>query len=229
MLTEEASYSEGGSRLAAYARPREAHTIFYYEGSGPAPLRRVMDRLAADPESFAILYDAERAYLAYYLERLGKDGLDPSVRGMELDWTELELAYVSDFIAELMSARAEAIEEGDILDADAFDRSVHRHSKGTYRTAAHRVTSHPAQDTIARRKAIPAREDGFLDGSEQLLLKSPAVEGARQRSRAAGGSRMHGATSGSAERSGLAQGSDRPDGGRASATLPGRGSRHGGA
>ncbi|ADI12934.1 hypothetical protein SBI_09816 [Streptomyces bingchenggensis BCW-1] len=32
------------------------------------------------------------------------------------------------------------------------------------------MTSHPAQETIARRKAIPAREDGFLDGSEQLLL-----------------------------------------------------------
>ncbi|ADI12935.1 hypothetical protein SBI_09817 [Streptomyces bingchenggensis BCW-1] len=34
-----------------------------------------MYHLAADPESFAVLYDAERAYLAYYLERLGRDGV----------------------------------------------------------------------------------------------------------------------------------------------------------
>ncbi|MGW3571458.1 hypothetical protein ACWDSL_47555 [Streptomyces sp. NPDC000941] len=150
--------------------PEKPTPFFYYEGSGPGPLKHVLYGLAADPESFAVLYDAERAYLAYYLERLGGDGVNPSVRGMDLGSTELELVYVGAFAAELMSARAEAIEEGDIPDSDAFDRSVHHHSNGTYRTAAHRMTGHPAQETIARRKAIPAREDGFLDGSEQLLL-----------------------------------------------------------
>lgn len=42
MLTEEASYSDGGSWLTAYARPREAHAIFYCEESGSPSLRRAM-------------------------------------------------------------------------------------------------------------------------------------------------------------------------------------------
>ncbi|TVL91174.1 hypothetical protein CD790_18005 [Streptomyces sp. SAJ15] len=172
VLSEEAAYGNGSGNWATpYPHPGEAHAVFWYEDHNSEwPLKEVVGHLATDPEAFAILYDAERAYLAYYLERLGDNAVEPECRDMEtcLLGTRLELGYASRLIAALVTARTDAVETGAIPDLDAFDRSVFQHSNGTYRAAAQHVTSHPPAATIARREAYQGRVDGFLDGWKQL-------------------------------------------------------------
>jgi hypothetical protein len=147
------------------------HTKVFFE--------RVIGRIATDPEAFAVLYDAYRAYFAYYLERLDSDGRVPSMRDEEDEeydsakrTADNDLGMAARDIGSLMQLRANAAQDGTIPDAAAFNRSVHEHSRGVFPAASGPVTSTPPMGDIARRGTAagtkpPAAE--YLDGRHQLF------------------------------------------------------------
>ncbi|MBL1099819.1 hypothetical protein [Streptomyces coffeae] len=160
--------------VADYPYPGEAHAVITRYASGRRALVR---NLAGNPESFAVLYDADRAHLAYYLERLDDEAANPTTtHGIE--GTETDLYRIGELTGLLMRARAFHAESGTI-DLDTFDRAVLRHSRGTYRAAAHQVTSYPPAGTIATRAAVKADAKDFMDGHAQIL--APYDAWARER------------------------------------------------
>ncbi|MFC8662710.1 hypothetical protein [Streptomyces sp. NPDC057199] len=169
-------YSRYGRLLAA----GEAHVVFEHSDSyadADANIEYLVAELAEDPEAFAILYDAERAYFAYYLERLTDSGGDPDFRpstdkrfeSTPQDWPDNDLQDMSGRIGNLMKYRAAYIRNGTIPDLAAFDKAVREHTRGTFRPASRQLEDRPPMGDIADRKAAgPVRGD-LMDGRHQLF------------------------------------------------------------
>ncbi len=181
----------GWSRFGPFLAPGEAHPDFGFDHTGtltadPGPL---FARLARDPEAFALLYDAERAYLAHYLERLTRQGTDPDYHpekepGEKTSPPTLgvdnDLEDIARRIGTLMHVRADGTRDGDIADPDAFDASVRRHTRGAYRAAPDQVTGRPSMGGIAGRPVSGPVPGDLMDGRRQMFLAVDAWAEARK-------------------------------------------------
>ena len=169
-------YSPFGRFLAA----DEAHVVFAHSDTyaeADANIEYLVAELAEDPQAFAILYDAERAHFAYYLERLTDSGGDPDFR-LSTDkrfesnpqiWPDNDLQDMSGRIGNLMKYRAEYGRNGTIPDLAAFDEVVREHTRGTFRPASRQLGTRPPMGDIADRPAAgPVRGD-LMDGRHQLF------------------------------------------------------------
>ncbi|OKK03623.1 hypothetical protein AMK26_19400 [Streptomyces sp. CB03234] len=165
--------------LGRFLAPGEAHVDFPYADKAAdanADVEDLVAELAKDPEAFAILYDAERAYFAYYLERLTNQGGDPAdrlSRGEDEDaattWPDIDLRNLADRVGALMKHRTNYATDGTISDLAAFDRTVRDHTRGTFRAAPRQLTTRPPMGDIADRPvAGPLRGDP-MDGRHQLF------------------------------------------------------------
>ncbi|TPQ23610.1 hypothetical protein [Streptomyces sporangiiformans] len=165
--------------LGRFLAPREAHVTFGYGDSltQAAPdIEILVAELAKDPEAFAILYDAERACFAHYLERLTDEGGNPDFRGStdkrfpstDQDWPDNDIEDLSGRIGNLMKYRARYARDGTIPDLAAFDKAVRAHTRGTYRPASRQLGTRPPMGDIADRPVTgPVRGD-LMDGRHQL-------------------------------------------------------------
>ncbi|KUM93284.1 hypothetical protein AQI88_27490 [Streptomyces cellostaticus] len=170
----------GYSPYGRFLDPADAHPAFGFEytASLPAEPSPLFAELAEDPEAFAILYDAERAYLAHYLERLTPQGGDPDFhpekeRGgtssTATTWPDNDLQGIARVIGALMRARASGARDGTVSDLAAFDAAVHRHTRGAYRTASRQLTSRPPMSGIAGRPVSGALCGDPMDGRHELF------------------------------------------------------------
>ncbi|MET8030221.1 hypothetical protein [Streptomyces avermitilis] len=180
----------GFTSYGRFLAPHEAHTTFgFSEGLDSAhdvSLAGVITELAKDPEAFAILYDAERAYFAHYLERLTGRAGDPAARltakrkaenekfggdwrAYDTDWPDNDLEDITDVIAALMQARTRYAKNGTIEDLTAFDKTVRAHTDSAYRPAANRVTTRPPMGDIAERPPSARIRGDLFDGRQQLF------------------------------------------------------------
>ncbi|MGW7519303.1 hypothetical protein ACWGJ2_27315 [Streptomyces sp. NPDC054796] len=152
---DEARYEDGsGNWSEPFPNGRDVHAVFSVSEVSEASqrLKAVVHHAVADPHAYAILYDAERAYFAAYLERLDDDGSEPGHSGPDgLMGTEVEFSRTTGFLAVLARSRTSHVEDGTVPDLAAFDRAVLRHTRGTYLAADHRVTSRPPMATVAQR------------------------------------------------------------------------------
>ncbi|MER6998519.1 hypothetical protein [Streptomyces sp. NPDC000410] len=169
--------------LGRLLAPGEAHAAFEFadRGQSASPdMEGLVAELAKDPEAFAILYDAERAYLAHYLERLTVQGGDPAYRpplverdknhpSKPTDWTDRDLMDLAGRVGNLMEYRTRYGRDGTIPDLAAFDKSVREHTRGTFRPAPRQLDSLPPMGDIAERPAAgPVRGD-LTDGRRQMF------------------------------------------------------------
>lgn len=136
---------------------------------------RVIGRIAADPEAFAVLYDAYRAHFAYYLERLDGEGGVARLRDEKYSTSklraDLDLGMDARSIGTLIQRRANAAHDGTIRDAAAFNQAVRKYSRGVFPAASKPVTSTPPMGDITRRAAAGGakpRAAVLLDGRHQL-------------------------------------------------------------
>ncbi|MCC5474336.1 hypothetical protein [Streptomyces barringtoniae] len=187
---EAAPDQAGWSRFGRFLAPGEAHPQFGFDHTGTltADPARLFEKVAGDPEAFAILYDAERAYLAHYLERLTPQGTDPDYHPEKEPGEEKtplthgpdrDLNDMARRIGALMYARANGARDGRIADLDSFDASVRRHTRGAYRAAPRQVTGRPPMSGIARRPASGAVPGDLMDGRRQMFLTVDAWAKAR--------------------------------------------------
>lgn len=175
--------AQGWVWLGRFLAPGEAHAVFEYaDGAADAnaDMEYLVVELAKDPEAFAILYDAERAYFAHYLERLTDRGGDPAHRPSrkekkewhsttEVTWPDNDLEDLGTRLGRLLRQRTRHTEDGAIRDLAAFDAVVREHTRGTFRPASRRLDTRPPMGDIAdRRPAGPVRGDLF-DGRHQLF------------------------------------------------------------
>ncbi|QNP68922.1 hypothetical protein IAG44_05310 [Streptomyces roseirectus] len=163
-------------RPGSFLAPGEAHAHFSYTGSsltGSLRVGAVRARTVWDPRVFAILYDAERAYFAHYLERLTDNGADPDRAPGGSDrsstsWVDRDLGRFGDRLGALMGMRTELVRNGTIPDVAEFDRAVRKHTRGAYLAADRRVTSRTPQGTIAARPVSGPVQGQLMDGRAQL-------------------------------------------------------------
>ncbi|MFF4274351.1 hypothetical protein [Streptomyces sp. NPDC001536] len=189
--TSAAPDDTGWTTYGRFLAPGEAHADFEhaqpYSSVGADP-EALMAELAKDPEAFAILYDAQRAYLAYYLERLTRAGADPD-HHPEPDkdgtprpadtWVDIDLEHLTDRVGTLMNLRARYAREGTIPDLAAFDRVVQQHTRGTYRAATRQLSSRPPMGDIAERQVSGPVAGDLMDGRHQLFTVLDAWAKAR--------------------------------------------------
>ncbi|MER7112026.1 hypothetical protein [Streptomyces sp. NPDC000229] len=171
---------EGHVWLGRFLAPREAHAAFEYTEAAAdahADVKDLVAELAKDPEAFAVLYDAERAYFAHYLERLTARGGDPAARrasreepdAAATNRTDIDLRRLVERVGDLMKYRARYALDGTIPDLAAFDRSVREHTRGTFRPAPRQLDTRPPMGDIADRPVTgPVRGD-LTDGRRQLF------------------------------------------------------------
>ncbi|MFI9776272.1 hypothetical protein ACIHCV_16360 [Streptomyces sp. NPDC051956] len=169
--------SHGWVRLGRFLSPGEAHATFEYGDQYrdvTADIPELVVELAKNPEAFAILYDAHRAQLAHYLERLTRQGGDPSYRpgdkyGTPTTWTDNDLQDLADHIGALMALRSGYAKDRTIQDVAAFDASVRKHSRGTFRPASHQLTTRPPMGDIADRAPSGPLRGDVMDGRRQMF------------------------------------------------------------
>ncbi|WP_405692622.1 hypothetical protein [Streptomyces sp. NBC_00057] len=172
--------AEGWSKFGRFLAPDEAHSVFGYADSSrdaDADIESLVAELSKDPEAFAILYDAERANFAHYLERLTDDGADPDFRPPSrpdsLSTTtagpDNDLQDVAGRIGTLMKHRAGYARDGTIPDLAAFDKAVRRHTRGAFRPDEKRLDSRPVMGDIADRPVSGAVDGDLMDGRHQLI------------------------------------------------------------
>lgn len=163
--------------LGRFLSPGEAHATFEYGdryADATADIPDLVAELAKNPQAFAILYDAHRAQLAHYLERLTRQGGDPSYRpddkyGTPTTWTDNDLQDLADHIGTLMALRSGYAKDGTIKDVAAFDASVREHSRGTFRPASHQLTTRPPMGDIADRPTSGPLRGDVMDGRRQMF------------------------------------------------------------
>ncbi|MBC9717109.1 hypothetical protein H9Y04_31720 [Streptomyces sp. TRM66268-LWL] len=181
MIDKEDGPADPAEDLVAdeFPHPGEAHVAFTYRRY-ESSIEGLVENSARDPEAFALLYDAELAALAHYLERVDpkallidedlgeKDGgrkprkvLDHSTK-----WT---VRYAAERVGTLLGHRFENARSGEITDVGAFDREVRRRLKGEFRTAPELVRSRPVMGDIARRPAAAKLSGDAFDGRARLL------------------------------------------------------------
>ncbi|WP_405641254.1 hypothetical protein [Streptomyces sp. NBC_00019] len=179
--TSAAPDDTGWTPYGRFLAPGEAHADFEHAqqySSVHADPEALMAELAKNPEAFAILYDAQRAYLAYYLERLTRAGADPDYHP-EPDkdgtarptdtWVDIDLEHLSDRVGTLMNLRARYAREGTIPDLAAFDKAVRQHTRGAYQAAARQLSSRPPVGDIAERQVSGPVGGDLMDGRHQLF------------------------------------------------------------
>ncbi|MGC0333624.1 hypothetical protein RKD23_006614 [Streptomyces sp. SAI-170] len=172
----------GWTSYGRFLAPGEAHTDFEYDqpyGPAEADPEMLVAELAEDPEALAILYDAERAYFAHYLERLTTQGGDPAFRpdpkeksdyaSTPTTWPDNDLEDIAERVGNLMKHRAALAREGTTDDLAAYDDVVRRHLRGTYRAAPDQVTTRPPMAAIAARPVGGPLEGDPMDGRHQLF------------------------------------------------------------
>ncbi|MEV6836262.1 hypothetical protein AB0N17_17400 [Streptomyces sp. NPDC051133] len=180
----------GWSRFGPFLAPGEAHPDFAFDHTGTltASTGTLFRELATDPEAFAILYDAERAFLAHYLERLTRLGTDPDYHPEkepgERDspptlGVDNDLGDIARRIGSLMHVRVQGARDGDIADLDSFDTTVRHHTRGAYRAAPRRPAGRPPMGSIAGRPVSGPVRGELMDGRRQLDLTLDAWAGAR--------------------------------------------------
>ncbi|WP_159401365.1 hypothetical protein [Streptomyces maremycinicus] len=171
---------EGWTTYGRFLAPGEAHADF--EHTRPysdieADPEELIAELARDPEAFAILYAAERAWLAYYLERLDGQGRDPDYRpepagdGYQAPvtyWVDSDLEHMAERVGALMKYRARYARDGTVPDLTAFDAAVRRHTPGVYPAHTAQVTTRPPMAGITARHPARVRGD-LMDARHQLL------------------------------------------------------------
>ncbi|MFF1297798.1 MULTISPECIES: hypothetical protein [unclassified Streptomyces] len=189
--TSAAPDDTGWTPYGRFLAPGEAHADFEhaqpYSSVGADP-EALTAELAEDPEAFAILYDAQRAYLAYYLERLTRAGTDPDYHpepdkdgtAQSADtWVDIDLEHLADRVGTLMNLRARYTREGTIPDLAAFDTAVRQHTRGAYRAAARQLSSRPPVGDIAERPVSGPVAGDLMDGRHQLFTVLDAWTKAR--------------------------------------------------
>ncbi len=181
--SEAALGDDGWTWLGRFVAP-EAYAGFGYR-SPDVDLDAVIEESAQNPEAFAVLYDAQRAYLAYYLEHLTDEGGDPNHRpstgkytSKATDGPDGDLDDFGSRVGTLMKYRARFARDGTIPDLDAFDAAVRKHSHGTYRPAGRRLTGLQPTGRIAERPVSGPVTGPLMDGRHQLstLLDAWAAE-----------------------------------------------------
>ncbi|GGW28431.1 hypothetical protein [Streptomyces griseoloalbus] len=171
---------EGWTRYGRFLAPGEAHADFEYTDpvlDASTDPDRLIEEVARNPEAFAVLYDAERAYFAHYLERLTSQGGDPDSRREDdprdgsaaTTWPDNDLEDIAGRIGALMRYRAAHTRDGQIPDLAAFDRAVRQHTRGAYRPAERRLTTRPPMGDIAGRPVSGPLRGDLADGRHQLL------------------------------------------------------------
>lgn len=181
----------GWTDYGRFLAPDEAHADFEHVqpySSVRADPEALMAELAKDPEAFAILYDAQRAYFAYYLERLTRAGTDPGYHpepdkdgtpGRTDTWVDIDLEHLTDRVGTLMNLRARYAREDTVPDLAAFDKAIRQHTRGAYRAATRQVNTRPPTGDIAERWVSgPVRGD-LMDGRHQLFTVLDAWTEAR--------------------------------------------------
>ncbi|MFI5795800.1 hypothetical protein [Streptomyces sp. NPDC051677] len=171
---------EGWTTYGRFLAPDEAHADFEhtqpYSGIKADPEYLVAE-LAKDPQAFAILYAAERAWLAYYLERLDGQGRDPDYHPKpgkdrfetpDTYWVDSDLEHMADRVGALMRYRARYARDGAIPDVTAFDKTVRRYTRGVYLAHTAQVTTRPPMAGITGRPEGRVRGD-LMDARHQLL------------------------------------------------------------
>lgn len=172
--------NEGWSRYGSFLAPGEAHTAFGYTDNSPGPhpdIDSLVEELSKDPEAFAILYDAERAQFAHHLERFTDSGESPDYRpparpdslSKPTNGPDGDVQDAADHIGSLMKHRARHVMDGTIPDLAAFDKSVRRHTRGTFRPAEKQLNSRPVMGDIADRPVSELVEGDLTDGRHQLF------------------------------------------------------------
>ncbi|MFD6275153.1 hypothetical protein ACFWFI_06215 [Streptomyces sp. NPDC060209] len=172
--------AEGWSVFGRFLAPDEAHSVFGYADSSlgaDADMESLVAELSKDPEAFAILYDAERADLAHYLERLTDDGGDPGFRppsrpdslSTPTAGSDNDLQDVAGRIGTLMNHRAGYARDRTIADLAEFDRTVRRNTRGTFRPAENQLDSRPVMGDIADRPAAGPVHGDLMDGRHQVF------------------------------------------------------------
>ncbi|MCF4137154.1 hypothetical protein L1856_10665 [Streptomyces sp. Tue 6430] len=127
---------EGWTKYGRFLAPGESHADFAH-GHPAADPEDLLAELAKDPRAFAILYAAERAWFAYYLERLDGQGRDsgyhpkPSkgeYHSPQTYWVDSDIEHMTDRIGALMAYRSIHARNGTIPDVTAFDAAVRRYT-----------------------------------------------------------------------------------------------------
>ncbi|MFD0065797.1 hypothetical protein [Streptomyces sp. NPDC056690] len=163
--------------LGRFLSPGEAHATFEYGdrfADVTADIPDLVAELAKNPQAFAVLYDAHRAQLAHCLERLTRQGGDPSYRpgdkyATPTTWTDNDLQDLAEHIGTLMALRSGYAKDGTIQDVAAFDAVVRKHSRGTFRPASHRLTTRPPMGDIADRPTSGPLRGDVMDGRRQMF------------------------------------------------------------
>ncbi|MEU6659023.1 hypothetical protein [Streptomyces sp. NPDC046821] len=169
--------THGWNHLGRFLAPGEAHATFEYSvpyTSVGANVPALVAELAKNPEAFAVLYDAHRAQLAHYLERLTRQGGDPDHRpdpeySTPTTWTDNDLQDLAGHIGTLMALRSDYAKNGTIRDIAAFDASVRRHTRGTFRPAARQLTTRPPMGDIADRPTSGPLRGDVMNGRHQMF------------------------------------------------------------
>jgi hypothetical protein len=171
---------EGRVGFGRFLAPGEAHTVFEYvdrSRDADADMESLVAELSKDPEAFAVLYEAERANFAHYLERLTRNGADPGFKpppgedslSVVTAGPDNDLRGIAGRIGRLMQLRGEYAQDRTIEDLPAFDRAVREHTRGTFRTAASQQDSRPVMGDIADRPVSGPVEGDLMDGRHQLF------------------------------------------------------------
>ncbi|WP_425245634.1 hypothetical protein [Streptomyces sp. NEAU-NA10] len=171
---------EGWTTYGRFLAPGEAHADFEHTqpySDVEADLESLIAELAKDPKAFAILYAAERAWLAYYLERLDDKGGDPDYHpkphkdgfdSPDTYWVDSDLEHMADRVGALMKYRARYARDGTIPDLAAFDATVGRYTRGVYLAHTAQLTTRLPMAGITARPAGRMRGD-LMDARHQLL------------------------------------------------------------
>lgn len=164
----------GWTWLGRFVAP-EAYAGFSYQ-SPDVDLDDLIEEAAQNPEAFAVLYDAQRAYFAYYLEHLTDEGGDPNHRPSTgkytlktTSWPDNDLDDFGSRVGTLMKYRARYARDGTIPDLDAFDAAVRKHSNGTFRPADRRPAELQPMGRIAERPVTGPVKRPLTDGRYQLF------------------------------------------------------------
>lgn len=184
----------GYSEEAGAARDphaKEYRARFDRDDHSTLALTAIVERLAADPESYALLYDALRAHVAASLDPVrradahfgtgggkdGKDGKGAKAAPPVERTPHARLEGAIDTIAVLAHARDTHLAEGTIEDGAAFDAAVLRHSRGGYAASARPAAAAyaPEGEAALRTPAKPAR----AWAAEGAAASQPRVRGAR--------------------------------------------------
>ncbi|MDX3571140.1 hypothetical protein [Streptomyces sp. ID05-47C] len=169
---------EGWTRYGRFLAPAEPHVDFSH-GRAAADPENLVPELAKDPQAFAILYAAERAWFAYYLERLDGQGSDsgyhpkPSKSSDGYDapqtyWVDHDIENMTDRIGVLMAYRSLYARDGTIPDLTAYDAAVRRYTPGVYLAQERQLHSRPPMTSIAARKPSGRADRNLMDARHQL-------------------------------------------------------------